>query len=120
RLILFFIRQLRQPEIQRFDETIFAPEHDVFRLDVSMHNLAAVRCVERGGDLYSDVKRLFNLKTGRLQFTAQCLALYELGSDKARVASASDFMNGNDVRVIESRGRPGLLLKTAQALAVVC
>ena len=49
---------------------------------------------------------------------AQRLALDELGDDEVRAVDFADLVNGEDVRMVERRGRPRLLLEAAHAVRV--
>ena len=84
-----------------------------------MHDSCRVRCIERGGNLCGDVERFGNLQSRRLQFQAQCLAFDKLDGDKVCVAFHSDFVNSDDVRMIESRCCSRLLLEAMQAFTVI-
>jgi hypothetical protein len=71
-----------------------------------MHNPRLVRRHQRGRYLRGDVERLVHLQVaGARQQRAQRLAVNELRGDEVMAVGFSDFVNGQDVGVIEGGRR---------------
>src|SRR5215831_1247048 len=106
-----------ETEIKDFHVTI-CPQHYVFRLDVPMHNARGVRRRQRAANLNGHVKCL--MERERLfvhQFTKR-LTIDELSDNKLRVIEAPNFMNGDDVWMVQNRRRPRLKFKSAHATGI--
>ena len=69
--------------------------------------------------LYCNVECVINVHTGPKPL-AQRLTFNEFSGDEAMVIRFADFMNRENVRMIQSGGRPRLLFKTAQPFGIFC
>jgi hypothetical protein len=73
--------ELGQPKIQHLHITV-AAHHDVFGLDISMHDAGGVGRRQRASYLNGDIKRFSKLHP-RLRYAfAQRFAVYELGGNE--------------------------------------
>jgi hypothetical protein len=78
-----------------------------------------MRAVEGITDLNGDRHRLVHRQHRRsLQTRRQCLALQVLQHDVVELAVAADVVNRTDVRIVERRNRPRLLLETLTRLRI--
>ena len=59
--------------------------------------------IQSSGDLCSDIQRISSSNARSLQSLSQRLSLDELGGDEVRVGVCTDFINGDDIRVVERR-----------------
>ena len=112
--------ELGQAEVQDFDVSVTPAEHDVFRLDVSMNDACFMRGAEGVSRLDSDVEHLAQLHARALHALAQSFAIDELGGDKVDASIFTDFVNGEDVWMIESRSGFGFLYEAAHTLLILC
>ena len=114
---MFLQRNLGQPEIQDLRLPAVADE-DVGRLDVAVHDAAAVRRIQRIGDL--DAQLHNPLRRQRLVFDAvlQRGPFQQLHGDEVLVALAANVVDGANVRVVEGGRGPRFALETLQRLRV--
>lgn len=70
--------QFGETEIQNLDSAALRDEN-VGGLDVAMYDSAAVRGVERVGDLYSQIEQLCSLERTPLDFMLEGIAVQVLG-----------------------------------------
>ena len=100
-----------EPEIEHFHESITA-EHDVLRLDVAMHDTRAVRGVEGARNLRADFGDSCE-RHRALEERPQRRAVDQLLDDEVvAFRGLADFVNDNDVRVVQGRGGTGLAQET--------
>ena len=90
------------------------PQHDVFRLDVAVHDSAGVRRGQSIRDLPGDLHGLRDFDRAAIEPRTQRLSLDELGHDERTAVSVSEVVDDQDVRVIERRGRFRFKLKATQ------
>ena len=93
-----------------------APEHDVFRLDVAMHDARMVRGPERAANLKGDVERFRYLGPPSAEPHAQCLPIDKLCRNEANAVGFADVVNRQDVRMVEGRYRARFLAETPQRI----
>ena len=111
------VDQLRHAEIEQLDPLV-AGQKDVLRLDVAVDHTLLVRGRERLRELGRPVGRLPRRDRVATEPLAQRLALEELG-DEIRISLVrAEIEDHEEVRVVESPGRPGFLLETAQAIGI--
>ena len=110
---------LREPEVHHLDDAV-APDHDVLRLDVAVHDAAAVRRGERRGDLGADVHDIAHRQRARGETIAQRHAVHELRRDEVDRARLPDLVDRDDVRMVERRGGARFLLEAAAEIGVAC
>src|SRR5215471_13815710 len=84
-----------------------------------MDDSGLVRRREGRSDLNGDVERGYHRHLPFDQNLSQRQPLDEFGGDEMRRAVIADLVNGDDVRVVERAGRPGLLLEPEQSLIVL-
>src|SRR2546425_12839146 len=72
---------------------------------------------ERTTNLNRDLQRLRQIQS-RTNALPQSLAVNKLSGDETRTPSDADFINREDVRMIQSRGRPGFLNESLQTLLI--
>ena len=94
------------------------PQHQVVGLDVAMHDAGRVRRCQRRGGLDGDLENLAQRQLATLQALAQRFAFDQLRDDVARLVVIADFVNGQDVRVVQRRRRARLLQEAGDALGI--
>src|SRR5260370_621801 len=95
---------------------MITPDHQVFGLDVAVHNPRRVRRFQRARDLNSNVKGFVQTQSCLTHELAQRLAVDKLGDDKLRSVRPPNFMNCDDVRMVKRRSRASFLFESAHAL----
>ena len=110
-------RERRDAEIEDLHVAV-RPQHQVVGLDVAVHDRGGVRGRERRGGLNGDVEDLAQRERTALQPLAHRFAFDEFGNDEARRLVIADFVDGQDVRMIERRRGPRFLQKPGQPLRV--
>jgi len=84
-------------------------QQDVVRLDVPMDDAAAVRVRERPGDFAQHARGIGRWeRAARAESLSERLALHVAHDEEDEAARRSDAVDGDDVRVRESRGRARL------------
>ena len=93
------------------------PDHDVFRLDVTMNNTGCVCSGERLGDLKPEIG---NLRRGRAcaQTLSQSDAVDEFHYNHRRRPIRYDFINGDNVGMVQGRSSAGLFEKSRRGQRV--
>src|SRR5207244_1687717 len=89
------------------------PQHYVFGLDVPMNDPGGMRSGERGSDLRSDMDGRGGRQLRAIDSLAQRFAFDEFGGDEMLAVAFADFVNGDDVGMIERGGRARFLLEAA-------
>src|SRR5215813_532360 len=110
--------QLGYAEIQDLEIAVRS-DHHVFRLDVAVDDSRRVRDGQGVTDLSGDIERPSQFQRPAGHQLPQRPALDILGRDEMDARSHADFVNGDDVRVVEPGGGFGLLYKAAQAVDVL-
>jgi hypothetical protein len=77
-----------------------------------------VRGGQRVGNLNRNVERQHQRQPRLRKPLAQSLSLDKFSGDEVRRIRFEDFVNGDDVGVVERGGRAGFLLKAAQTIVV--
>ncbi len=72
---------------------------------------------ERTANLNRDLQSLCQIQS-RTNALPQSLSINKLSGDETRIASDADFIDREDVRMIQGRGRPGFLNESLQALLI--
>jgi hypothetical protein len=75
-----------------------------------------VRGREGVGHLHGHVERLFQRHPFAVEARAQSLAVNELHRDEVRAVFVADFVDGDDVRVVQGGGGRRLALEAAQSV----
>ena len=109
--------QLCQAEVENLDAAV-AGDEQVLRLQVAMDDPFRVRRGQTCGDLPRVLNRLAQGSAPSLELRAQLLAFQQFGDDERRAIVRADVVNGQDVRMIERRGRARFLLEAAQPVSV--
>ena len=105
---------LGHAKVSNFDAPVVG-NHDVGRLDIAMHHLAAVGMVERIKDFSHDANDFFEVKFVTLiEIGLQLFAADVLHRDKGDVVSLAIVVNGAHARVVEPAGRLCLLLEPVE------
>jgi hypothetical protein len=89
-------------------------QHDVGRLEVSMHDAGSVRLVERVGNLNPDRQRIFKRQGTLFQARRERGAIQVLHDEEVGACFAADVKERADVRVIQRGNRTRF---TVEALA---
>ena len=108
-------RELGQAEVEHLDAIAMGDEQ-VGRLDVPVDDAAAVRRVERLGDLPGEVQ---HARGGQRPFFDQLLdgaPLEQLHHDERLAVVFAELVNRADVRVLQRRRQAGLALESGQPL----
>src|SRR5438309_1769572 len=83
-----------------------------------MRNAGLMRSHERRSDLHGDIEHFIYLHMGSHHALAQGLALDELSGDKMTRIDLANLEDGQNVWVVQRRGRPRFLLKASHPLVV--
>src|SRR6185503_17743617 len=94
-------RKLRDTEVENFQVSI-VPQHQVFGLDVAMNDSSRMSHRECARSLRTDA-RDFRYRWGFRAKLTERASFDELHCDEVTRRRLTDFVNGYDVRVIESR-----------------
>ncbi len=109
--------KLCEPEIEDLHDPVF-PDHDVFGLDIAMHDARGMSGPERRCDLDADVDDFSQLQLFPVHPLAQTLTLDELRGHKRRAVVYTDLIDRQDVRVIQARGGVRLELEAPEPLTI--
>src|SRR6476659_5489435 len=85
-----------------------------------MHNAGGVSCLERGGHLNGNVEDQPRSGYGLRHSLPQGFALNKLSNDKLGITFAPNFMDSNDVGMVQGRSSTSFLLKAAHSLSLDC
>ena len=98
-------RELRESEIEDFRVAV-GTQHDVFGLDIAMHETAGMRRRQSAGELDADVHHVAHRQRALLQAVPQRLTLDELGDEVGTVIDLAEIVDDEDMRVVQTgRGR---------------
>ena len=76
--------------------------HDVFRLDVPVHDSFRMGGGQRAGHLHGNLQRFTQYLRLTVHVPAQSHSIYELLGNEMERVIVSDLMNGDDVGMIQS------------------
>ena len=99
-----------RPKSRIFGHT-FASNHQVFRLQITMNEADFVRFGERIGNLCRHGDGLAKWNRARGKQSAHRFPIHQFHGDVARAVHLPEFINGDDVWVIERAGGAGFPLK---------
>src|SRR5262249_19503226 len=85
-------------------------EHDIFRLDVAVHQAAAMGRIKRFGAVDGNLQEVAQADAG-LEPLTQGLSLDQFHHEEKFVAVLDDVVNGGSVGIAESRGTLRFLFK---------
>ena len=100
---------LRKSEVKELDPRF--SQHDVARLQVTMHEAHTVRFVERVGDLSGVHERLIEGQSAFLQSIRKRLSFDVLHDEKVDTVVLPDIVKRADVWMVQARHRPRLALE---------
>src|SRR5262249_16406100 len=106
-----------EAEVENFGVAAFGDE-DVGRLNVAMNDAFGVGGVKRVGDFDADSEDLFGVERASRDAMLQRSAVEILHGDEGLMAVFADFVDGADVRMIESRRRLGFAPKAFQRMRI--
>jgi hypothetical protein len=112
------LAEFGQPKIEHLNVAI-RPQHHIFGLDVAVDDAGGMGGNQGCGSLDGNVERFGNRKRLLTQALSQSLAFDEFGTDEVGLSHLSDFINGDDVRMIERGGRARFLFKAAHPLLIL-
>ena len=92
--------------------------HNVFGLDVAMHDSFGMGRGERAGHLHADFQCFVVCRPFAVKVFAQGRTFYVLLGDVMERTFVSDLMNGDDVGMIEGGSGPRFLLEATQPLSI--
>src|SRR5215510_6506446 len=114
--------QLCQPEVENLDASVFGDE-EVLWLQVAMHDSLIVRGGQTARNLQGIIDHTAWRQRRAAQPITQCFAIEEFRNDVRRAPifrrSRTDVIDRQDIRMIESPGRAGLLLEAMQPILIV-
>ena len=117
-LVALFRRQeLRQAEVEHLDEAAVGA-NQVGALDVAMDDAAAVRLVERVGDLHADVDHFADRQRPLRDPLREQLALDVLHDDEVGAGVLADVVGDGDVRRAQQRRGAGLVQQPRAAVRI--
>jgi myo-inositol-1(or 4)-monophosphatase len=112
------VGELGQSEVEHLDVAV-AAQHQVLRLDVAVDDARLVRGRERARGADADVQHVGDRHLLAADLLAQRLAVDVLGGDVVDAVGFADVVDGDDVGMVQRRGRAGLALEAADALLVL-
>ncbi len=104
----------RQTEIEDLGASI-ARQHDVFRLQIAMHDAGRVRRREGRGDLPGEIEQPAQRQGPALENLAQRFALDQFRDNESEAILFADIVNRDDIRMIERAGRRAPPARSAAA-----
>ena len=108
----------RDAEISDLDAAVLE-DHDIVRLDVTVHDAAAVRVFQRLGDLHGKMQGLAPVEVPLLlQILLEGNALDQLHDDIIRVFRMGDVVHADDVRVRQHGDRLRFRVESAAELLI--
>ena len=85
-----------------------------------MDDAGGMCCCQCIRNLNGNVQRDEQTHPRRLHLLAQRLTINVFGDDEVRLVRPADFVNGEDVRVVERRGRTCFLREAAHTFSILC
>ena len=111
------LRHLGEAEVEQLHAR--PGQHDVPGFEVAVHDAAAVRGIERSGDLGAEGEHLVDGQRPFPQPVGERLALEVLHDQEVDAVLVSHVEEGADVGVLEARDRLGLALQPLLELGAV-
>ncbi len=105
----------REAEIEHLD-AVLRTDDDVGGLEIAMDDAPLVRMRQRARDLRAVPKYGFDGQAVERQHLGERTAVHVLHRDEHAAAGIADLVDGADVRMIEVRGRAGLVEEPAAIL----
>ena len=96
------VEKLGQAEVKDFHVAV-RPQHDVFRLDVAVHDPTRVRSRQCARDLTRDHEGFIDRQRAALEPLPQRLAIDELADDEGSAVHIAEIVDDEDVRMVERR-----------------
>ena len=93
-------------------------DHDVRRLDVAMHDAGGVRGLERRGDLCPVLQRSRQRQRPLAEQCGERYAVDELHGDEGRPLVLADFVNRDDVGMVQRRSGASFLNEAAMPVGI--
>src|SRR5438132_8921223 len=109
--------KFRQAEIQDLHDPV-ATKHDVVRFDVPMNDAGLVSSRKRAGNLRGHTKRVAEFDRRTSDAIAQGLAIDVFSGYEVDGIALIDLIDSDDVGMIQSGSRLGLLNEAAHAVAI--
>ena len=110
--------ELRQAEVEDLGKPVVR-DHQVFRLEVPVHDPRLVRLREPVGDRRGNLQGAAERQRPGVQHLTQRLALDELHADVGLGLGLTEIVDGDDGGMIECGGRACFELEPPQAFGVV-
>jgi hypothetical protein len=107
---------LASPKIHQLGSAL--GQHHVAGLQVTVHDAAAVRLVERVGDFDSNAQSLVWRQRLARQARGQGFAFQVLHHQEVHAVLAADIVENADVGVLQARDGPGLTLKPGAEIRI--
>jgi hypothetical protein len=92
-----------------------ARDHDVFGLQVAVHDAECVRGSHTIRNLAGEVDGFAYPERAAIEHGPQGLALHQLGDDIGAAGIGADVVNGDDIGMIQRRARARFLFKASAA-----
>src|SRR5262245_52891900 len=117
RLIVDRLLELRETEVQNLRNSV-GPQKYVFRLQVPMDDAAYVRNGEPPREALRDHNNLVERQRTRFQPLTKSLSLKALRHEVRNAMMLTDIVHGENVRMIESARRAGLVGKSTDTFGI--
>ena len=106
---------LGEPEVEHLDRAGARGQHDVFGLEIAMHDAGGVRGGHGVGDLDGDFDGAADGTASIAQEGAQSVALDEFGDQEGLAVVLAELVDGDDVGVVQRGQGAGFLLEAGAA-----
>jgi hypothetical protein len=113
----FIDRQFRKAKIQNLHDAI-AADDDIFRLDIAMDDAIGVRSRQRRCDLNRHIQGVSARHRLRQHSFTQGCAFDEFCGDKRSGVGLIDFVDRDDVGMVQARSGLGFLLEPLHAIGI--
>ena len=113
----FGARDFGETEVENLGPAVVGDEK-IFRLQVAMDDALFVRGGQAAGDLLGVVDGFAGSERAVAQAVAEGLALEQFGDDVGRAVFLADIEDGENVGMVQRRGRAGFLREALQALGI--
>src|ERR1700738_763882 len=112
----FGLHQLGQPKVEQLNIAV-SPDHDVLRLDIAMDDARGVGSRQRAAGLDCDFQDFCQLHP-LTDVSAKGISIDKLSRDETRSARLANLVDGEDMRMIQSRSGSGFLHESPQSMFV--